>query len=106
VYQQYKNQGVRVVGINLDTDGDVDKIKSMVSDMGLSFPILRDIRARYARELLVQNLPTLLVLDGEGKILEAHVGTSPDIQNELSAIVEDILAESSGKAEGEKAVKH
>ncbi len=104
LYKTYRDKGFEVVGVNLDTDGDVETIKKMTHEMGITFPILRDARARYARELLVQNLPTLLVLDSSGKIIEAHVGSSPDIRKELGMIIEDAVA-SSGAGASQPAAK-
>jgi thiol-disulfide isomerase/thioredoxin len=92
LYKTYRDKGFEVVGVNLDTDGDINTITATVKELGVTFPILLDSRARYARELLVQNIPTLLVLDSSGKIMEAHVGTSADARKELGMIIEDAFA--------------
>jgi thiol-disulfide isomerase/thioredoxin len=94
LYKHYRDQGFEVVGINLDTDSDLQTIKKSADELGITFPVLLDSRARYARELLVQNIPTLLILNSEGKIMEAHVGTSPDVRKELSEIIENAISKS------------
>jgi thiol-disulfide isomerase/thioredoxin len=91
IYAEYKDKGLEVVAVNLDSADKTDEIKSLVSQLKLSFPILLDPKALYPKELLVQNLPTLLVLDSKGKIVECHVGTSPDVRKELRAIAEEMI---------------
>ena len=98
LYGQYKDKGLAMVCVNLDSSDKKDAIKSFLDQAKLSFPILLDPRALYAKELLVQSLPTLLVLDAKGKIVECHVGNSPDVQKELRTIIEDTIGKSAGQA--------
>lgn len=91
LYTQYKDKGLGIVGVNLDSPDKTDEIKSLVTQLKLSFPILLDQRNLYPKELLIQTLPTLLVLDPKGKIVECHVGISPDAQKELRTIVEEMI---------------
>jgi thiol-disulfide isomerase/thioredoxin len=88
LYREYKSKGFQVIGINLDQEGAEDEIKKIVTDMKLTFPLLLDTGSKVAQDMLVQSIPTLLVLDREGKILEAHVGTSPNSAREFKGIIE------------------
>jgi thiol-disulfide isomerase/thioredoxin len=91
LYNEYKNKGLGIVAVNLDSPDKTGEIKSLVDQLKLSFPILLDQKNLYPKELLVQTLPTLLVLDPKGKIVECHVGVSPDSRKELRAIVEEMI---------------
>jgi thiol-disulfide isomerase/thioredoxin len=100
LYGQYKDKGLMVIGVNLESSDKQGAMNSFLDESKFSFPILLDPQAFYAKELLVQSLPTLLVLDSKGKIVECHVGTSPDVQRELRSIVQGFIGEDKKNSAG------
>jgi thiol-disulfide isomerase/thioredoxin len=104
LYQEYKSKGFQVIGINTNQDEAGDEIKGIVNDMNLTYPILLDANGVLSKDMLVESIPMLLVLDPAGKIIEAHVGTSPRSPQEFKAIVEQAVgkASSAKPANGKK----
>jgi thiol-disulfide isomerase/thioredoxin len=91
LYQRYKNQGFQLIGINLDSEEAQDEIKSVIREIGVSFPTLLDPESKLAETMQVKGIPMLLILDGKGKILQVHVGASPNTPGELRAAIEDAI---------------
>jgi len=93
LYNKYHGRGFNVVAINTDTKDNYLAAKRFVKRARLSFPILLDPRGRLARSLEVSALPTMLVIDGTGRIVEAHMGVSPRAEFEFVEIIERGLAD-------------
>ncbi len=100
LYREYKSKGFQVIGINTDQEGAEDEIRKIVTDMKLTFPLLLDSDAKLTESMMVLDIPTLLVLNGEGNILEAHVGTSPNSPREFKGIIEKAVNDSLPKKDG------
>jgi thiol-disulfide isomerase/thioredoxin len=70
--KQYKDS-LLIIGLLVDVD-DVEDAKKFVRDAGLNYPVVvatDDIRIRYGG---ISALPTLFVLDTQGRIVQKHVG--------------------------------
>jgi Tfp pilus assembly protein PilF/peroxiredoxin len=67
----YRDKGIQVIGINADNQtispGDLENIKKVVSDTGISFPVLLDRGLKAFHEYDVIALPSTFVVS-EGKI--------------------------------------
>jgi peroxiredoxin len=60
---------------NAATDAE---LKAFATKNGLRLPVLRDPDQTAFRALGVENLPTLIIIDREGKVAHKHVGFDPD----------------------------
>ncbi|MFN7946708.1 MAG: TlpA disulfide reductase family protein [Blastocatellia bacterium] len=60
---------------NAATDAE---LKAFATRNGLRLPVLRDPDQAAFRALGVENLPTLIIIDREGKVAHKHVGFDPD----------------------------
>ena len=91
VYEQYKDQGFVVLGINTTYQDDRAKVAQFVQDNGVRFPVLLEpdpvVTAGYGSRLM----PTSYLIDRNGKIVYTRVG-QVDEQN-LSERVAALLAE-------------
>ncbi len=69
IYQQYKDKGVAVIGINADeqriTDRTMAEIREMAGNLKLTFPILVDRGLTAFHDMGVIALPTTIILDKE-----------------------------------------
>lgn len=72
LYQNYKEKGFLVLGIN---DEKIDIIRSFGKENSVSFPLLVD-DAMVMSDYGIQAIPTLMLVDQEGKISWQHQGTS------------------------------
>jgi thiol-disulfide isomerase/thioredoxin len=70
--KQYKNS-LQIISLLVDVD-DVEDAKKFVQDAGINYPVAvatDEVRIRYGG---VSALPTLFVLDTQGRIVQKHVG--------------------------------
>lgn len=76
VAQRYRDRGLVVLGVN--TSDERGLAERFVAKKGLTFPIVFDERNDIARSYQVENLPTLVVISKEGKIVAVRRGITSD----------------------------
>lgn len=94
IYSRYKDRGVEIIGINCDGPRSISKVAPMVKSLQIQYPVLIDINAGLMDDLNLMAYPTLLMVNGEGKILWIHEGyvtgdgevISAEIEKNLNAI--------------------
>lgn len=85
VADQYAGRGVSVYWVSINTAkqgarnyaSDAD-LTAFASRYGLKVPVLRDSEQSAYRTLGVTALPTVVVLDGTGRVVLSHIGFDPD----------------------------
>ncbi|MGW8315715.1 MAG: TlpA family protein disulfide reductase [Bacteroidales bacterium] len=85
---KYQDQGVHFVGINADSPRNSSKVKPFASSVGITYPVLLDFEQQLQSDFFISGFPTLLILDGKGKVLFTHVGF---IQGD-EKIIEDAIS--------------
>lgn len=66
--------GVKLVAISIDKAQDVSKVKPMVDSEGWEYEILLDPNSDFMRAMGIQQIPHLLIINGDGKIVESRSG--------------------------------
>lgn len=72
LYNNYKDKGLMIIGISLDTD--TDKLKDFCRNMGINYPIAMSddkVTGAYGG---IQYIPTTFIIDKEGNIVKKYVG--------------------------------
>ena len=73
-HQKYKDKGIQVIGINADnqyiTDKDINEIKTLIEELGISYPIVRDNELETFHSYGIIALPSTMVIS-ENKITYA-----------------------------------
>ncbi len=72
LYQQYREQGVIVLGIDLQEDGDT--VRGFVEEGGYTFTFLLDTLGEVGYAYRVQAIPSSVFIDTEGVIRSMIVG--------------------------------
>jgi hypothetical protein len=85
LYEQYKDQGVVVVGVSLDED--VKLVQEMVASKGITWTQISDADKRVRKLYNVKGTPSYYVLDRDGKI----VGKDLPSFKRLKAAIDDLL---------------
>ena len=79
LYQTFKDDGVNVISINTDGPRSISKVLPLSQTLNVTYPILSDINNDLTSELNISVLPTMLVVNSDGKIIWRHEGwTSGD----------------------------
>jgi len=90
VFQEYRERGVLVLGVNTTQQDNPTQVASFVQRLNLSFPILLDDKGEVSRKYQVQSLPTTFFIRNDGVIAEVVVG-GPMSEASIRARIERLL---------------
>ncbi len=88
-WEEVEGEGVLVIGVN--QDGSPEVARQVVKDKGLTFPIVFDKNHSIGKDYRVGGIPTLVVIDTQGKVLGRYVGSHPDIKEVLTGKMAELL---------------
>jgi cytochrome c biogenesis protein CcmG/thiol:disulfide interchange protein DsbE len=92
VYEQYKDSGVVVVGVNLTNQDSMADLRTFAHEFGLTYPILLDRDGSVGLQYRVQGLPSTFFVSRKGVIRTVVVG-GPMSDTFIRSKVEALLAE-------------
>lgn len=92
IYQRYADKGFLVVGVDLDSFGTKRVVKFVEGlDFKIPYPIVIDKQRQVAAKYGVSVLPTTIVIDRKGKVIDYHVGYAPGDEVEIERKVKEAL---------------
>lgn len=95
IHDQYpdwvEETGVKVYAISIDKAQDAMKVGPMVNARGWEYDVLLDSNADFSRAMGCQNPPHVVVVDGNGKIVESHSGYTDGSEEHLIEIVRGLI---------------
>jgi len=74
VYEDYRDQGLVVVAVNVTSQDALPNVQTFVAEHGLTFPIPLDTTGQVAKMYRVHSLPTTFFIGPDGVIREIVVG--------------------------------
>lgn len=86
---RYAARDVEVLSVNLEESPQ--KVRDFMASQGLNLRVLLDSDGNVARSYRVRGIPTLLVIDKQGRERERIVGFRPDLESLLDKAVEALL---------------
>jgi cytochrome c biogenesis protein CcmG, thiol:disulfide interchange protein DsbE len=89
VAERFKDKGLLVVGVNTSDPSGRKLAPLFVAKKGISFPIVYDEGDAIAHQYQVENMPTLIVISKEGKIVATRQGLTSDA--DLERLVRQVL---------------
>ena len=91
LYSRYERVGFSLLGVNIDDDSR--KAMSMVSELGVSFPVLFDARKEVSKLYEVDAMPVTILIDREGTIRYVHHGYKPGYEDIYLDQIRSLLRE-------------
>jgi thiol-disulfide isomerase/thioredoxin len=101
LYEAYKDSGIQVIGISVDSPRNQAKVRPFVNSKGITYPILLDSNSELMSELQVSVLPTLLIIDDQDEIVFIHRGYRPGDEIILKKEIDKWLIKKSPESEDE-----
>jgi len=101
--QQYSNQGLQVIGLNVGGDDDRDKVPAFAKEFSISYPLGfpdDDFVDQYLSDN--QNIPQSFVFDRNGILVKRFVGYDEGAGAELERLVQSALATNSSVTQSGK----
>ena len=66
--------GMKLIAISIDEGQNVSRVKPLVDGKGFEYEVLLDSNQDFKRALGIQDIPYLMIIDGEGNIVETRNG--------------------------------
>ncbi len=92
LYDQHRNDGLRVVAVSVDAPGALRDVRSFVHELGLGFDILLNPAGTIQDAYAVTGLPTTFLIDRNGRIRRKVLGgadwASPENVQSVRALLE------------------
>lgn len=88
VYQKYQPKGFAVLGVNLDADRAT--LDAFLKETPLPWPLIHEpggMDSRLADEYGIISLPTMILVDAEGKVLNRNIRTSGELERFLDKLL-------------------
>jgi len=90
LYQEFKDKGFVVIGINEDGPRSLSKVQPFAHSMGLTYPILLDENREVARKYKIAGFPTAILIKA-GEIVLRVNGYRPGDENHLREKIASLL---------------
>lgn len=93
VYDDWQEEtGVKLIAISIDKAQDISKVKPMVDAEGWDYDILLDPNSDFMRAMGIQQIPHMLIIDGNGKIVESRSGYTDGSEGHIIEKLREITA--------------
>gem|GEM_PF-365410 len=92
IYQEFKDQGVEMIGISCDGPRSISKVSAVVNNLGVEYPILKDINCEIMNTYQFQAFPTLIIINEEGKVVYVHEGFKSGDELKIKKAIEENLS--------------
>ncbi len=90
LYQEYQQKGLVILTVDAIEQDSADKVQGIISQFGLTFPVLLDHGGQFSGLYQTIFFPTTLFVDASGVIREINLGDSTEV--ELRASLDKMLA--------------
>lgn len=96
--QQYSNQGLQVIGLNVGGEDDRDKVPAYAKEFSIQYP-LGFPDDDFADQFLSdnQNIPQSFLFDRNGDLVKRFIGYNDTTGAELERLVQGVLAAKSSQ---------
>ncbi|MGC8644179.1 MAG: redoxin domain-containing protein, partial [Isosphaeraceae bacterium] len=88
VYEKYQAKGLAVVGVSLDNEKA--ELEAFVKEQQLPWPQIFEpggIESRLATEYGIISLPTMFLIDGEGKVTNRGIRTAAEAERQIDKLL-------------------
>ena len=90
LYQTFKETEFAMLAVSIDRQG-ADVVKPFIQDLQLTFPVLLDRGMEVTRAFGMRGLPTTYLIDRDGRLIGAAVGSRAWYSIEAKALIAGLL---------------
>ena len=91
LYEEYREQGLEMVGVSIDSRGNTDLALDFLAEHGVTYIQLHDPDQRSMDLYNVLGLPATFVIDGEGVLRLFRLGPVLDTDTGFTDLIETLL---------------
>jgi len=89
LFQEYKDKGVQVLGV--DMDDDVTEVAPFAKELGMTYPVLLGGQSDVGQLYRISALPALYLINQKGHVVRRWVGFDPGHAKEWRAAIDSLL---------------
>lgn len=87
MYKKYKDNGLVVLGLNVDDTGNLELAKEFAASEGIQYPVLHDPKSSKIAGIYVgEGIPQFTLLDSSGKVYFTNTGAIIEGSNEATQL--------------------
>ncbi|HUT73590.1 MAG TPA: TlpA disulfide reductase family protein [Armatimonadota bacterium] len=90
LWRKYKDRGLVVAGIALNSGGDRD-LREFATEHRLTYAIVNDRAGAIAGKYRIRPIPTTYIVSPEGVVHAVHVGYQPGLEKQLEREIKELL---------------
>jgi thiol-disulfide isomerase/thioredoxin len=94
LHEQYKNDGVEFIGVNVDGTRNLPKVKPFAHSLNIAYPVLLDENNEVMNKLKVTAMPTIIITNADDEIVFFHQGYRPGDEKTLEDEIKKLLTAS------------
>jgi len=91
IYNLYKDNGVQIIGISVDSPRNRAKIKPFVNSLDVAYPVLIDKDQEVMQDFNVSSIPVLFIINSDNEIVYTHEGYAIGDEVEIEARIKELL---------------
>jgi alkyl hydroperoxide reductase subunit AhpC len=94
VYEDWQEEtGVKLIAVSIDDAQNVNRVKPLVDRFGWDYEVLLDTNSDFARALNINPklIPSVLIVDGKGNIVESRTGYTDGSENHLIEQIRELI---------------
>ncbi len=96
--QTYGDQGLRVIGVNIDQGNADDRVRAFADKLGVTFTILRDPSNQFAKTFRTTGVPETMLIGRDGTLLYHWKGPLREDNADDLARIESALSDTGASA--------
>jgi thiol-disulfide isomerase/thioredoxin len=91
LYRRYNKQGLEVLGMSADEDGDKD-VREFIGEQKIIYPVAL-AGDEMITEYGIRSLPTVYIINKKGAVAEKYLGFNDDMAASMETLIRKLLAE-------------
>jgi len=91
VYEKYKDNGLTILAISIDSPRSMSKVKNFVKKSDLPYEFLVDPNGEQSTKLQVKDIPYTLLANKSGEIIYTHRGYREGDEKELDEKIAELI---------------
>ena len=92
LFEKHQSEGLRVVGVSLDTGDAADQVAAFVKEYGVTYTVLHDPQMRGMDLYQLMGLPASFLIDREGVLRWMHYGPILDTDSDFLQTLGNLLS--------------
>lgn len=94
LYADWQDEtGMKLVAVSIDQAQDIQRVKPFVESEGWEYEVLLDPNSDFKRALGIQMIPYVMIIDGNGNIVEQRNGYTDGSENHIIEKIRELVNE-------------